>query len=117
MSDRKTAVTTPYVIGTAPFRPGEEADFGGKFKQQPGDLSRPDPAKCSAEDTIQHASGLVRVLTDDGEAKGEWIPDISAEQLIQGLEYMMRLRIFDDRMMKMQRTGKLSFYMLSLIHI
>ena len=113
MSDRKTAVTTPYVIGTAPFRPGEEADFGGKFKQQPGDLSRPDPAKCSAEDTIQHASGLVRVLTDDGEAKGEWIPDISAEQLIQGLEYMMRLRIFDDRMMKMQRTGKLSFYMRS----
>ena len=27
---------------------------------------------------------------------------------------MMRLRIFDDRMMKMQRTGKLSFYMKSL---
>ena len=26
---------------------------------------------------------------------------------------MMRLRIFDDRMMKMQRTGKLSFYMRS----
>jgi 2-oxoisovalerate dehydrogenase E1 component alpha subunit len=27
---------------------------------------------------------------------------------------MVRLRIFDDRMMKMQRTGKLSFYMRSL---
>ena len=26
---------------------------------------------------------------------------------------MMRLRIFDDRMIKMQRTGKLSFYMRS----
>ena len=101
MSDRKTAVTTPYTIGTAPFRPGEEADFGGKFKEQPGDLNRPDPTKCSADDTIKHASGLVRVLTDDGEAKGEWIPDISAERPIQGLEYMMRLRIFDDRMMKM----------------
>ena len=25
MSDRKTAVTTPYTIGTAPFRPGDEA--------------------------------------------------------------------------------------------
>ena len=34
--------------------------------------------------------------------------------MIQGLEYMMRLRIFDDRMIKMQRTGKLSFYMQSL---
>ena len=26
---------------------------------------------------------------------------------------MVRLRIFDDRMIKMQRTGKLSFYMQS----
>ena len=30
-----------------------------------------------------------------------------------GLEHMVRLRIFDDRMMKMQRTGLLSFYMRS----
>ena len=43
MSDRKTAVTSPYVIGTAPFRPGDEADFGGKFTEQPNDLNRPDP--------------------------------------------------------------------------
>ena len=35
--------------------------------------------------------------------------DISAEQLIQGLEYMMRLRIFDDRMMKMQRAESCLF--------
>ena len=27
---------------------------------------------------------------------------------------MVRMRIFDERMMKMQRTGKLSFYMRSL---
>ena len=38
---------------------------------------------------------------------------LSAEEMISGLEHMMRLRIFDDRMMKMQRTGKLSFYMRS----
>jgi 2-oxoisovalerate dehydrogenase E1 component alpha subunit len=54
------------------------------------------------------------VLTDDGIAVGEWDPGLDAEALIQGLEYMMRLRIFDDRMIKMQRTGKLSFYMRSL---
>ena len=46
-------------------------------------------------------------------ASGEWDPKLDAETLIQGLEYMMRLRIFDDRMIKMQRTGKLSFYMRS----
>ena len=91
MSDRKTAVTSPYVIGTAPFRPGDEADFGGKFTEQPNDLNRPDPTKCSADDTIKHASGLVRVLNDNGEAEGEWIPDISVEQLITGLEYICLL--------------------------
>ena len=73
MTERKTAVTSPYVIGTAPFRPGDDADFGGKFHEQPEDLNRPDPAKCAAEDTVRHASGLVRVLNAKDEAKGEWI--------------------------------------------
>ena len=114
MTERVTATTTPYTIGRPPFRPGEEADFGGKFKEQPGDLNRPDPRSCTAQDTVAHAVGLVRVLNDEGEAQGEWDPNLDAETLIQGLEYMMRLRIFDDRMIKMQRTGKLSFYMQSL---
>ena len=96
MTGRKTAVTTPYTIGVPPFRPGEKADFGGKFKEQPEDLNRPDPVKSTAQDTTEHASGLVRVLTDEHEAKGEWIPEISTEKLVLGLEYMMRLRIFDD---------------------
>ena len=81
--------------------------------EQPGDLNRPDPTTCTTEDTAPHAKGLIRVLTDEGEAKGEWDPKLDAATLIQGLEYMMRLRIFDDRMIKMQRTGKLSFYMRS----
>ena len=113
MTERSTVTTTPYTIGVAPFRPGDEPSFGEKFTEQPGDLTRPDPATCTAEDTADHAKGLIRVLTDEGEAKGEWDPGLSAETLIQGLEYMMRLRIFDDRMIKMQRTGKLSFYMRS----
>ena len=54
------------------------------------------------------------MLGDDHEAKGAWNPGLDEGTLIQGLEHMMRLRIFDDRMMKMQRTGKLSFYMKSL---
>ena len=113
MTERVTATTTPYTIGRPPFRPGDDADFGGKFAEQPGDLNRPDPAKCSAQDTVAHASGLIRVLSDDGVASGQWNPQLDAETMIQGLEYMMRLRIFDDRMIKMQRTGKLSFYMRS----
>ena len=113
MTERLTATTAPYTIGMPPFRPGEEADFGNKFKEQPGDLWRPDPATASSDDTAPHARGLIRVLDDKGEAKGEWDPKLDSSDLIQGLEYMMKLRIFDDRMIKMQRTGKLSFYMRS----
>jgi 2-oxoisovalerate dehydrogenase E1 component alpha subunit len=75
---------------------------------------KPDPLSCEPKDTIPHSTGLIRVLGDDGSRSGEWDPDISDSDLLIGLEHMVRLRIFDDRMMKMQRTGKLSFYMRSL---
>ena len=88
MTDRLTATTAPYTIGVPPFRPGEEADFGGAFKEQPGDLWRPDPATCTSDDSAPHARGLLRVLNDAGEAKGEWDPKLDASELIQGLEYM-----------------------------
>ena len=98
MTKRKTIATTPYTIGVAPFRPGDESSFGGSFTEKPGDLNRPDPVKCDSQETVKHASGLIRVMDDDNKAKGEWDPALSAETMIQGLEYMMRLRIFDDRM-------------------
>jgi len=106
---KKSKMTVP----SAPNRPGDKADFGN-WPWKPGDLERPDPAKCSADDTVPHAHGLVRVLGDDNKASGAWNPNLSTDQLREGLEHMVRLRIFDDRMMKMQRTGKLSFYMRSL---
>ena len=59
MTERVTATTKPYTIGRPPFRPGEDADFGGKFTEQPGDLHRPDPITCTAQDTVAHASGLL----------------------------------------------------------
>ena len=103
----------PYSVPTAPARPGDEAVFE-KWTYTPGDLSRPHPATCTSEETVDHANGLVRVLDDDHQASGDWHPNLSPDELRTGLEHMARLRIFDDRMMKMQRTGKLSFYMSSL---
>ena len=100
-------------VPDAPFRPGEEASFEN-WPWKPGDLPMPDPKNCHFQDTAELANGLVRVLDDDGNASGEWDPGLTAEQLLTGLEHMVRLRIFDDRMMKMQRTGLLSFYMRSL---
>lgn len=112
MPERLTATEAPYTIGTPPFRPGEEADFGEGFVEQPGDLNRPE-VNCSAQDTATHAVGLIRVLDDEHVAHGEWNPNLDEATLLKGLEHMMRLRIFDDRMIKMQRTGLLSFYMRS----
>ena len=100
-------------VPDAPFRPGEEASFEN-WPWKPGDFPMPDPKNCHFEDTVELANGLVRVLDDDGNASGEWDPGLTVEQLLAGLEHMVRLRIFDDRMMKMQRTGLLSFYMRSL---
>ena len=97
-------------VPDAPFRPGEEASFEN-WPWKPGDFPMPDPKNCHFQDTAELANGLVRVLDDDGNASGEWDPGLTAEQLLTGLEHMVRLRIFDDRMMKMQRTGLLSFYM------
>ena len=99
-------------VPDAPFRPGEDAKFEA-WPWKPGDLEMPDPATCSSEETEGLAKGLVRVLGDDGKASGEWDPKLDPEELRTGLEHMARLRIFDERMMKMQRTGLLSFYMRS----
>lgn len=103
----------PFRIGYPPARPGENPKFA-VWEEKPGDLKLLDPLKCNTKDTEDHAFGLIRVLDDDHQAKGEWNPNLDADILKKGLEYMMRLRIFDDRMIKMQRTGKLSFYMRSL---
>jgi len=102
-----------FTVPDAPSRPGEESHFE-PWTYTPADLSQPDPITCTAEDTVKQAEGLIRVLDDEGAASGSWHPNLSADELRLGLEHMCRLRIFDDRMMKMQRTGKLSFYMRSL---
>jgi 2-oxoisovalerate dehydrogenase E1 component alpha subunit len=96
-------------VPDAPHRPGDKPKFE-QWSWKPEDLNLLE-IDCSVEDAGNHAIGLVRVLDDNHEAKGEWNPNLTSDELIMGLEHMLRMRIFDERMMKMQRTGKLSFYM------
>lgn len=95
-----------------PFRPGDTPDYSHIAVPSDHSPSRPDPM-CVAHETSDHALGLIRVLRFNGEAVGDWMPDLSADQLRKALRDMMMTRAMDNRMFTMQRQGKMSFYMKS----
>ena len=91
-------------------RPGEKPDFSYLDLSPAGHADK--PAVDVRTRDIEHLSrGLVRVLDDDHEAKGPWNPNFDAGQLQTGLRWMLLNRIFDERMWKIQRQGRISFYM------
>jgi len=94
-------------------RPGEEPDFSYLSLSSAGAAARP-ASNASASKIENLAHELVRVLDDDGQALGEWVPDLSTEQKLFALQQMLLTRQYDDRMHRMQRQGKISFYMQSL---
>jgi pyruvate dehydrogenase E1 component alpha subunit len=55
---------------------------------------------------------LRRVLDDDGNViAGAKVPDLADDTLVKIFDSMMLVRIMDDRMMRLQRQGRLGFYM------
>ncbi|MBI5909541.1 MAG: 3-methyl-2-oxobutanoate dehydrogenase (2-methylpropanoyl-transferring) subunit alpha [Betaproteobacteria bacterium] len=91
-------------------RPGELADFSHLRLPKPGSVERP-PIDTSAYDIRDLAYQLIRVLNEEGCATGPWTPSIDAETLKRGLRAMLLTRAYDERMYRMQRQGKTSFYM------
>ena len=83
----------PLHVPDAPHRPGDEAGFV-EWPWSPGDLEKPN-IDCDAPETTSLAEGLVRVLGDDNKASGNWDPKLSVEEMISGLEHMIRLRLLD----------------------
>ena len=99
-------------IPTPPARPGEQPDFSYLDRSAPGAVDRPD-VETACQDMAHLADGLIRVLGDDHAAAGPWQPDLDPNRLELGLRHMLKTRIFDDRMLRMQRQGKISFYVKS----
>ncbi len=99
-------------IPEPPFRPGDTPDYSHISVPAEHTLAKPDTL-CEGHETSQHALGLIRVLRFNGEAVGEWNPNLSEEQLLKALKDMMMTRAMDARMFTMQRQGKMSFYMKS----
>jgi 2-oxoisovalerate dehydrogenase E1 component alpha subunit len=94
-------------------RPGETPDFSYLELTPAGETPRPD-VNVRVRDINGLAYQLVRVLGDDHRAVGSWNPHLDPPELQIGLRHMMLTRAFDDRMQRMQRSGKISFYMRSL---
>ena len=96
-------------VPVPPHREGGTA-FASPHETPAGHHAKP-PIDCEGAETREIAYGLLRVLNDDDEAIGEWDPGLDADTLRNALGHMVRIRAYDDRMMKMQRQGRLSFYM------
>jgi 2-oxoisovalerate dehydrogenase E1 component alpha subunit len=92
-----------------PARPGSKPDFSYLEVSPAGAMPRPD-VNVRARDIEPLAHGLVRVLDEQHTAVGPWHPHLDAHDLQIGLRHMLLTRIFDDRMQRMQRQGRISFY-------
>ena len=99
-------------VPAPPFRPGDEPDFSYLTLQKAGEAPRPDPLVAGAQ-TRDLATGLIAVLDHNHQAVGPWNPKLAPEALREGLSHMVLTRIYDERMLKLQRQGKMSFYMKS----
>jgi len=97
----------------APARPGEAPDFSYVQLSPAGAVARPD-VNARARDIGSLSLDLVRVLDDGGNAVGPWHPHLDPPELQIGLRHMLLTRLFDDRMQRNQRAGKISFYIRSL---
>jgi 2-oxoisovalerate dehydrogenase E1 component alpha subunit len=64
-------------------------------------------------ETVELAESLIRVLDDQGVACGPWDPKLSPESLRAGLRELLLTRVFDDRMQRTQRQGRITFYVRS----
>jgi len=94
-------------------RPGEAPDFSYLELSPAGAVDRP-ASDSRAADVAFLAHELVRVLDDDHAAQGPWAPQLEAPDKLRALELMVLTRAFDDRMLRMQRQGKITFYMQAL---
>lgn len=112
MSDRNRSGALSFHVPAAVARPGERSDFSHLTIPTAGSVERPDflePEPRLREMPYQ----LIRVLGDDDLAHGQWDPDLVPEVLRAGMRAMLLTRIFDDRLFRLHRQGKTSFYMKS----
>ena len=101
--------TARLCLPQSPARPGECPNFGYLRLSPAGAVDCPSPT-VAAECTTDLADSLVRVLDDSGAAVGPWKPAMSRALLLEILRGMLLTRALDERLMRAQRQGHISFY-------
>jgi 2-oxoisovalerate dehydrogenase E1 component alpha subunit len=99
-----------FQVPDSPSRPDHIGDYSRLGFSAAGEVERPAPNTDPFE-MRGHAYRLIRVLDDGGCALGPWAPALEAQALRNGLRAMLKTRLYDARMLKMQRQGLTSFYM------
>src|SRR5256714_14164577 len=99
-------------VPAQPARPGQEPDFSYVQISPAGAVNRPD-VTASVRNIENLALEMVRVLDEEHRAVGPWDPHLEASELQVALRHMLLTRLFDDRMQKIQRQGRISFYIKS----
>ncbi len=99
-------------IPNPPARPGESPDFSYVEQSDAGAVRRPE-VSARVRDMDDLAFTMVRVLDDAGVAHEPWNPHLEPQDVQVALRHMLLTRAYDDRMLRMQRQGKISFYMQS----
>src|ERR1700690_1176309 len=100
-------------VPRTPARPGQAPDFSYVELSPAGAVARPE-VTAKSRHIGSLALGLVRVLDVAHDAVGPWHPHLDEADLQVGLRHMLLTRIYDERMQRTQRAGKISFYMRSL---
>ena len=100
-------------VPAVPARPGEAPDFS-YVRLSPAGAIPCLPIDAPVSATVPLAEELIRVLDDDHQAVGPWNPQLEPQVLRRGLRIMLQTRVFDDRMQRAQRQGRITFYVRSL---
>src|SRR5262245_27633530 len=62
------------------------------------------------DDDYRRATGLLSILSPDGKADADAVPALAPAALRDIYLGMVRIRIVDERLMAMQRQGRIGFY-------
>ncbi len=109
MAHKKNSNLPGILVPEPAARPGDTPDFSNMDISAPGNVPL-FSVECGAKETHAYADGLIRVLGDAGVAAGPWDPKLDAADLCEMLRLMCLTRLYDERMFKLHRQGKISFY-------